>query len=166
MKYLEILSKAKSLVPDAQKYFKKNKSKGLKLDPMFHKEHEKAFKKIDCLACANCCRTTSPIFRDVDIKRIAKSERMSEKQFIQQYLHMDDESDYVLNSSPCTFLDLETNKCNIYENRPLACREYPHTDRKNMSQILDLTVKNMEVCPAVTTIVEQILQSDKDRKNK
>lgn len=160
MKYSEILETGKKSIPLAQKFFKKNKVKGAKLDNQFHREHENAFKKLDCLSCANCCKTTSPIFRDVDIKRIAKHFRTTEKKFIQEHLHMDDESDYVLNSAPCTFLDLSTNMCSIYEVRPLACREYPHTDRKNMHQILDLTVKNMEICPAVVQIVENILEAE------
>ncbi|MBP6091474.1 MAG: YkgJ family cysteine cluster protein [Crocinitomicaceae bacterium] len=110
---------------------------------------------MDCLSCANCCKTTSPIFRDIDIKRIAKHLRLKENQFIQSYLRMDDEQDYVLQSSPCSFLN-DDNTCSIYEFRPLACREYPHTDRKNMYQILDLTLKNTLVCPAVAKISLEI----------
>ncbi|MBM3186118.1 MAG: YkgJ family cysteine cluster protein [Bacteroidetes bacterium] len=112
---------------------------------------------MDCLTCANCCKTTSPIFRDADIRRISKHLRMKEAQFISNYLKMDDESDYVLQKSPCHFLGTD-NKCDIYEVRPLACREYPHTDRKNMHQILDLTVQNTLICPAVSRIVQKILQ--------
>jgi Fe-S-cluster containining protein len=122
------------------------------LDERFHALHTKAFKEIDCLSCANCCKTTSPIFRDVDIKRISKQLRMREGVFVQQYLRMDEESDYVLKVSPCAFLGSD-NKCSIYDFRPMACREYPHTDRKNMYQILDLTLKNTEICPAVAKIV-------------
>lgn len=81
---------------------------------------------------------------------------MKENQFISAYLRMDEDSDYVLKQSPCTFLGSD-NKCSIYEYRPLACREYPHTDRKNMHQILDLTQKNTEICPAVAQIVEEIV---------
>jgi Fe-S-cluster containining protein len=80
---------------------------------------------------------------------------MKENEFVKNYLKMDEEKDYVLQSSPCAFLGND-NKCDIYEFRPLACREYPHTDRKNMHQILDLTVKNTEICPAVADIVLQI----------
>jgi Fe-S-cluster containining protein len=125
------------------------------IDELFEDLHDKAFKKIDCLTCANCCKTTSPIFRDVDIKRIAKRFRINEMQFISTYLRMDEDRDYVLKKSPCAFLGAD-NKCDIYEDRPLACREYPHTNRKNMFQILDLTLKNTEICPAVAQIVEQI----------
>lgn len=140
-----------------KKTFQKLKQKKPKeLDAAFHSLHEKAFQKIDCLACANCCKTTSPIFRDVDIKRIAKYLRIKEQQFIQQYLRMDEENDYVLQQSPCSFLGTD-NKCDIYEFRPLACREYPHTDRKNMFQILPLTEKNTEICPAVARIVDEIV---------
>jgi hypothetical protein len=37
-----------------------------------------------------------------------------------------------------------------------ACREYPHTDRHKQHQILNLTRKNAEVCPAVFEIVERL----------
>lgn len=139
-----------------KKAFQKLKKKNNKVvDEMFHSLHEEVFDKVDCLSCANCCKTTSPIFRDVDIKRISKKLRLKEAELIKNYLRLDDESDYVLKSSPCYFLDSD-NKCLIYEDRPLACREYPHTDRKNMHQILNLTLKNTEVCPAVAQIAEQI----------
>ena len=132
------------------------KKKPKNLDALFHKEHDAVFAKVDCLGCANCCKTTSPIFRDVDIKRIAKQQRLTEALFIRQYLRMDEDGGYVLQSSPCAFL-LADNTCSIYEYRPLACREYPHTDRKNIVQILDLTAKNTEVCPAVAKIVQNLI---------
>lgn len=152
-KYLTNAIQEKELL---KKTFQRLKSKKNKeVDDLFHQLHTKAFQKMDCLACANCCKTTSPIFRDVDIKRIAKHLRLKENQFIQRYLKMDEENDYVLQSSPCSFLD-DDNTCSIYEFRPLACREYPHTDRKNMFQILDLTLKNTLVCPAVAKISSEI----------
>ena len=81
--------------------------------------------------------------------------RLKEKEFIETYLRFDEDSDYVLKQSPCSFLEKD-NTCSIYDFRPLACREYPHTDRKNMHQILDLTLKNIEICPAVAKIVQEI----------
>lgn len=138
------------------KWIKKAKKSNSKtLDNHFHTLHEQTFKKIDCLQCANCCKTTSPIFRDVDIKRLSKRVKLTESKFIESYLRMDEENDYVLRTAPCPFLDAE-NYCSVYEDRPLACREYPHTDRKNMYQILDLTRKNMEICPAVSHIMKEI----------
>ena len=77
---------------------------------------------------------------------------------ITTYLRMDEEGDYVLQKSPCAFLGTD-NYCSIYDIRPLACREYPHTDRKNIHQILDLTLKNTEVCPAVADIVVKLVKA-------
>jgi Fe-S-cluster containining protein len=151
------LEQAKQQFDLTKKTFRKwNQSKPKDLDQKFHSSHVQEFKKMDCLTCANCCKTTSPIFRDADIRRIAKHLRMKESQFIVEYLKMDEENDYVLQNSPCQFLGAD-NKCDIYEVRPLACREYPHTDRKNMYQILDLTVQNTLICPAVSRIVQKIL---------
>jgi len=126
-----------------------------KVDDAFHTVHEEVFEEIDCLECANCCKTTSPIFYQTDIERVAKSLRMKPGDFIEKYLRVDEDKDYVLKSSPCPFLDAE-NYCSVYEDRPKACREYPHTNRKKMVQIMDLTHKNTLVCPAVLEMVERL----------
>jgi len=147
------LDSAKLAIHATKKIFRKMKqAKPNDLDQKFHKGHEAEFKKMDCLSCANCCKTTSPIFRDADIRRISKHLRIKEGKFISDYLKMDEEQDYVLKSSPCSFLDND-NSCSIYDVRPLACREYPHTDRKNMFQVLEITAENSLICPAVARIV-------------
>jgi Fe-S-cluster containining protein len=154
--------KQKRFLDEARKNVKANKklfnrlAKKKKLDEVIHAMHEEIFAKTDCLTCANCCRTTSPIFRDVDIERIAKHLGMRVADFTDKYLHLDEDRDWVLNSSPCTFLNLEDNKCSIYDFRPKACREYPHTDRKNMTQIMNLTFRNTLVCPAVAEMAERL----------
>ena len=148
--------KAKMAETNTKKLFENLKRKRPNsLDDVVHKLHDEAFEKIDCLKCANCCKTTSPIFYERDIDRVAKRLRVRPSDFIAQYLHQDEEGDYVLNSAPCTFLDSD-NYCSIYEDRPTACREYPHTDRKRFYQVLDLTLKNTFVCPAAFEIVEQL----------
>jgi len=153
MKYQQLLDEAKANLPVLKKKLVSlKKSNSRLLDTQFHTAHDKVFKGIDCLECANCCKTTSPIFRKVDIDRIAKSMGMKSGKFENEFLRIDEDGDYVLKSSPCYFLGKD-NKCSIYDVRPLACREYPHTDRKNMYQILDLTAKNVEICPAVAKIV-------------
>lgn len=135
---------------------KKQRSK--KINEKFNDLHDEEFKTMDCLNCANCCKTTSPIFRNADINRLAKYLRMKSGAFTEKYLRLDSDDDYVLKKSPCSFLD-EDNTCQVYDVRPLACREYPHTDRKNVLQIIDLTVENTSICPAVARIVEKIVQS-------
>jgi uncharacterized protein len=127
--------------------------KGKQLDEKFAEAHEQKFQKIDCLTCANCCKTTSPIFLQTDIERLARVFRMKPSEFIDTYLHRDEVGDYVLNLSPCPFLN-EDNTCLVYAERPKACREYPHTNRKNMHGILNLTLRNTLVCPAVFEIFQ------------
>lgn len=139
-----------------QFFFKKLKLKTPKnLDQLFHASHKRIFEKTNCLTCANCCKTTSPIFYQHDIERAAKALKMKPGDFIQKYLFMDEEGDFVLKQSPCAFLNSD-NTCHIYEDRPAACREYPHTNRKKMQQILDITFQNTLVCPAVLEIVEEV----------
>jgi uncharacterized protein len=141
---------------DHKVFIKKLKAKTPKdLDDQFHKLHNDAFDKIDCLQCGNCCKTTSPIFIDADINRIAKHLKMSPSAFSEKYLRVDEENFQVLKQAPCPFL-ADDNYCHIYEVRPRACREYPHTNRKRMSQILNLTLENTIVCPAVDLIVSKL----------
>ena len=125
------------------------------LDGIFHDTHDEVFEEINCLDCANCCKTTSPIFYQTDIERVAKALRLKPGDFVEKYLRVDEDKDFVLKSSPCPFLDDE-NYCKVYNDRPKACREYPHTNRKKMVQIMDLTYKNTLVCPAVFEMVERI----------
>ena len=139
-----------------KKYFDKLKKKTPKnLDYVMQDLHDAEFKKTNCLKCANCCKTTGPLFTDADIERVSKYLRQKPQQFIEQYLRIDEDRDYVLQSVPCTFLDSE-NACMIYDVRPKACREFPHTDRKKFQQITDLTLKNVAICPAAFNIVEEM----------
>src|SRR5215213_2988520 len=66
--------------------------------------HEQAFAKIDCLQCANCCKNYSPRFKTPDIKRISRYLKMKESVFIETYLTLDAEGDYVVKTRPCPFL--------------------------------------------------------------
>jgi uncharacterized protein len=154
LKELEKLAKDKHI--ENKKYFDKLKKKTPKnLDYLMQDLHDAEFKKTNCLDCANCCKTTGPLFTLADIERIAKHLRQKPQQFISQYLRVDEDQDYVLQTVPCNFLDAD-NTCFIYEVRPKACREFPHTDRKKFNQITDLTLKNIPICPAAYNIVEEM----------
>ena len=139
-----------------RKYFARlRKKKPKQLDLLMQELHHDEFEKTDCLSCANCCKTTSPMFTDKDIERIAKHLKMKVLKFIETYLHYDEDDFMVLNETPCPFLASD-NYCLIYDVRPKACREYPHTDRRKFIQLTQLTHKNTEVCPAVFNIVEAL----------
>ncbi|NNC69393.1 MAG: YkgJ family cysteine cluster protein [Flavobacteriaceae bacterium] len=149
--------RAKEKQAETKKYFTKLKKKGPKrLDLLMQKLHTDEFSRTDCLQCANCCKTTSPIFTNKDISRISKHLRVKEAEFFDQYLHRDEDEFMVLKTAPCGFLDEADNTCSIYDVRPKACAEYPHTNRKKFVQLTNLTLKNTSVCPAVFNIVEQL----------
>ena len=156
----EILNNLNKLAKDKQvenkKYFDKLKKKAPKnLDYIMQDLHDAEFEKTDCLQCANCCKTTGPLFTSADIERISKHLRQKPQQFIEQYLRIDEDNDYVLQKVPCSFLDTD-NTCFIYDVRPKDCREFPHTDRKKFQQITNITLKNIPICPAVYNIVEEM----------
>ena len=134
---------------------KLKKKKPRELDKIVHQLHEEAFLKIDCLECANCCSSISPTLYDKDIDRLSKALKIKPSVFTETYLKLDEEGDYVFKETPCPFL-LPDNYCLYYEARPKACREYPHTDRKRFYQILKLSVKNMEVCPAAYNVMMRL----------
>lgn len=138
---------------------KLKKKKPKNLDDIVHALHEEAFAMFDCLDCANCCSGISPIVIDKDVERLAKSQRTKAAEFIDQYLQIDEDGDYVFQKTPCPFL-MHDNYCSVYENRPRACREYPHTNRPRFYQILKLTQKNCEVCPVVYAIVEELTKME------
>tara|TARA_B110000116_G_C16682294_1_gene511272 strand:- start:521 stop:1021 length:501 start_codon:yes stop_codon:yes gene_type:complete len=139
-----------------QQFFKHlKKIKPKVLDKLIHPLHEEVFACTDCLECANCCTTTGPLFTDKDISRIAKYLKIKPSKFTEKYLRIDEDRDYVLQTLPCVFLG-EDNYCSIYDVRPKACREFPHTDRIKQHQLLELTQKNIEVCPAVFSIIEKL----------
>lgn len=125
------------------------------LDHITHEAHDEAFERIDCLTCANCCKTTSPGMTERDVSKLSKHLRMKPSKLIDEYMHKDDDGEYVFKGAPCPFLD-DDNSCSVYVSRPLACREYPHTNRKRFFQVLDLSLKNTEVCPAVVQVFDKL----------
>lgn len=122
--------------------------------------HEDAFKKIDCLQCANCCKRYSPRFKTPDIKRISRHLKMKEGAFIEKYLRLDEEGDYVVRSSPCPFLG-EDNRCGIYEARPSDCERFPYTDEDVLIKRANLTIKNSEFCPIVYFVLSRLADASK-----
>lgn len=120
--------------------------------------HEEAFEKIDCLTCANCCKNYSPRFKTPDIKRISKYLGMKEGDFIETYLTLDTDGDYVTKTKPCPFLE-EDNTCRIYEARPSDCHRFPYTDEDVIIKRPAITLKNSTFCPIVYYVLENLRQA-------
>jgi uncharacterized protein len=131
-----------------------NKQKTYQQLPAFHAE---AFGKINCLDCAACCKNYSPRFKTTDIKRISKLLKLKESVFIEKYLRLDDDGDYVANAKPCPFLGAD-NACGIYAQRPSDCARFPYTDEDVLLKRPQLTLKNSSFCKAVFYVLEKLQQ--------
>ncbi len=160
----DLLSNWEKKSADGQKVYKQYLQKAKKNDvlkqlPGFHEE---AFSKIDCLQCANCCKNYSPRFKTPDIKRISKHLKMRESDFIEKYLKVDEEGDFVVRSTPCPFLGTD-NFCSIYEQRPSDCQRFPYSDEDVFIKRQALTLKNSTFCPITYYVLEKLIAAEKQK---
>lgn len=144
---------------DRQKQFRQylqraDKNKVLKQLPELHEE---AFRQVDCLSCAACCKNYSPRFKTPDIKRISRHLGLRESELIDTYLKVDEEGDFVVRSTPCPFLGSD-NFCSIYEARPSDCARFPYTDEDVIVRRQQLTLKNSTFCPAVFFVLDKLVK--------
>lgn len=141
-----------------QQYLKKaDRNKVLRRLPELSEE---AFAAVDCLQCARCCKSYSPRFKTPDVKRIAKVMGMRESVFIDTYLKVDEEGDFVVKSSPCPFLGSD-NFCSIYDHRPSDCRRFPYVDEDVFLKRASLTLKNSSFCPITFFVLEKLRKESK-----
>lgn len=136
-------------------YLKIKRRSSRELDLEVEALDEEVFSVINCLDCANCCKTISPVFKERDITVISSHLGLRPGEFVERYLYIDKDGDYVLKSIPCPFL-LSDNHCSVYEVRPAACRGYPHTGSLPLSRSWELVIRNSAVCPAVYEITERL----------
>ena len=137
------------------KFLSRNRKKIEASDLKIQALHDEISDRTNCLECANCCRSLGPRITDKDVEKMGKALRMKPVDVVSRYLRVDEDGDMVFRSMPCPFLG-DDNYCAIYESRPKACLEYPHTDRKKFFQIYKLSVKNASTCPIVYEVMEGI----------
>lgn len=157
-----LLDNWKKKSADRQKEYKKflhraDKNKVLK---QLTGLHEEAFSRIDCLQCASCCKNYSPRFKTPDIKRISRYLKMRESDFIEVYLKVDEDGDFVVKSFPCPFLGADNN-CTIYDQRPSDCSRFPYTDEDVILKRQQLTLKNSTFCPITYYVIERLMAERK-----
>ncbi|MBA4198218.1 MAG: zinc/iron-chelating domain-containing protein [Chitinophaga sp.] len=122
---------------------------------------QQVWPEVDCLSCANCCKTMTPTFTPQDIKRIATHFRIKPKEFKEKWLEFDKKTgDWSNVKQPCQFLDLKTNMCSIYEVRPVDCAGFPHLTKKKMKDYLHVHQQNVEYCPATFKMVERMMKTE------
>jgi Fe-S-cluster containining protein len=112
--------------------------------------------KVDCLSCANCCKTMSPTYNKQDLLRISAHIGMTVDEFKKKYLRKDRDGDWINRQQPCQFLNLEDNKCSIYAVRPRDCAGFPHHTKKRVVDYMHVFKQNIEYCPATYTVVKML----------
>lgn len=151
----------KQKVRHQKKNLKKFLSKILKeqpkgIDKLAALTEIEVWKEVDCLSCANCCKTMSPTFTKTDINRIAKHFKQTPEEFTQKWLYKDRIGDMLNKKEPCQFLNLQDNKCSIYEIRPADCAGFPHLSKKRMVDYIHVHKQNIEYCPATFKLVKKM----------
>ena len=119
--------------------------------------NKEVWQEVDCLSCANCCKTMTPTFTPTDIKRIAAHLNTTPKEFKEKWLHYDKkDKDWLNKLNPCQFLNLKTHKCDIYDVRPADCAGFPHLTKKKMVDYVHVHKQNVALCPATYKMVEKM----------
>ncbi len=118
------------------------------------------WREVDCLTCANCCKTMTPTFNAADLRRISAHFNQTVEEFQKQWLYKErkKDGDWLNKQQPCQFLNLADNKCSIYAIRPSDCAGFPHL-RKQFNQYAHVHKQNIEYCPATYRLVEKMKDS-------
>lgn len=129
-----------------------------RLDKLTARAEGEVWKEVECLSCANCCKTMTPTFTPSDIRRISAHFNMTEDAFKKKWLKQErgGNRDWLNTQQPCQFLNLKDNKCSIYEIRPVDCAGFPHLPKKKMVDYIHVHKQNIEYCPATYKMVEKI----------
>lgn len=156
--YKKLIDNAFIKKASTKKLFEKlKKQKPANLDRVINQLHDNAFDHIDCLQCANCCHTTGPLLKNKDIERLANHFNTKPSTFTESYLRIDEDNDYVFKKMPCPFLGSD-NYCTVYESKPGACANYPHTQQREQIKKLKITYYNSMICPAVAEVVDELFK--------
>ncbi|NCT73881.1 MAG: YkgJ family cysteine cluster protein [Chitinophagaceae bacterium] len=134
----------------------KNPPRGL--DKITIQLEKEVWEEVDCLSCANCCKTMTPTFTPTDLRRIAGHFGQTVEEFKEKWLYKErGTGDWMNRRQPCQFLNLKDNKCSIYEIRPADCAGFPHLPKK-MKDYVHIHKQNVEYCPATYRIVEKMME--------
>ena len=85
---------------------------------------------------------------------------MKESVFIETYLRVDEDGDFVVKASPCPFLG-KGNFCSVYDVRPSDCARFPYTSEDVFIKRQQLTLKNASFCPISFYVLEKLTEKIK-----
>lgn len=114
---------------------------------------KEAYTKIDCGNCANCCKRLKPDLEETDITRISTFLNVPPSEFAEDF-------DRLTENNKCLFLDTD-NRCKIYDIRPLACRDFPNTQKKDFTTRITDHKNNLDTCPITYFVVQRMQENFK-----
>jgi Fe-S-cluster containining protein len=124
------------------------------LDKCFTLASRSVTPRIDCTACAACCRRLEPELSRHEFDSLGgRTDGQNAPGFLSVKEPGGDSEHYFL-SSPCRFL--EANRCSIYEKRPSACSSYPHLEQSGIRFRLRTVFAQSSRCPIVFHAIEQL----------
>ena len=118
------------------------------IDDLVKTLSQKYFALIDCMQCANCCRSLQMEFKKSEIHAIAKTLGQSMEAFQKQSM-----SEGKVNP-PCPMLNGKL--CSIYENRPDVCRSFPHLEQPEFTARLIGVISNVAIYPIAFNAFEEL----------
>lgn len=113
---------------DENERFRKHLKRHNFVERKFRRIAEDVEDKMDCLACANCCRVATVRLNERDVERLSKSLRLKPSQFLANYTDQSEDEGTILkrnDQSGCVFLE-PSGTCSVYEVRPGNCENFPH----------------------------------------
>jgi len=148
--------KEKSITRQIYEDIKSGKIKKMNLSDTF---------KFECNKCGRCCHNIDVLLTSYDIMRLCDNLNIKSSQFLQKYGHsyLGPESGLPVTTiefnddGSCPFLN--PGGCNVYKDRPGACRSYPigrMIDENNKSAYF--LMPTSDYCPIPSTTKEQTLQ--------
>jgi uncharacterized protein len=116
-------------------------------------------RKIDCTACANCCRYSTVTVSQAEIEAIARHLGTTAEEAARQYTANDPDEPgaRILASTRDGCIFLSGNLCAVYEARPRACRDFPQIapGRRSLSGRASSLGRWIPLCPIVYNVFEE-----------
>lgn len=156
---IERLGKLKEKENYRFRVFLKENADEDELDKQFKELHEKCFKIYDCTKCRNCCKKIGTIIKEDELTKICEELKL-DKKFVRDNL-LEKYGEYTFKKDKCLFL--EGNTCKVEKCLPIACREYPYTNKEERLFSLYSVISNARICPVVYEILEELKKMYKFR---
>ena len=126
-----------------------------RIDEEVEKLSKRITPRIDCRACANCCREVEPFLDDADVTRLAGALKLSGEQVKRDYLAPSSrEGKLTFKVRPCPFL--EGTRCAVYAHRPQFCRQYPNIFNQGLIHRLSGFIRHASICLIIYNILQAL----------